>query len=67
MSGALHIVLDVIGTELEVRDNIPIATILFFPTSVCWSGSAFGILSNPSNAPEIGGCLLGMAFTIDFV
>jgi hypothetical protein len=46
--GALHIVLDVITAKLKFRDKIPIATILFFPTMVCWSRSAFRALGNPT-------------------
>jgi hypothetical protein len=65
--GALHTTFDVIGTKLEVRDNFLIATILQSPTTVCWRRTAFGALGNPSNVPDIGGCLLGMAFTIGFV
>jgi hypothetical protein len=50
--------------KLEVRNNFLIATILSFPTPIRWNRSAFGTLGNPSNALDIGGCLLGMAFTI---
>jgi hypothetical protein len=55
--------LNVIGAKPEVRDNLLVATILSFPTPVYWSRSAFGALGNPSNAVDIHGCLLGMAFT----
>jgi hypothetical protein len=61
--GALHTTLNVIGTRPEVRDNLLVATILSIPTPVCWSKSAFGVLGNPSNALDLGSCLLGMAFT----
>jgi hypothetical protein len=56
-------VLDVIGTKPEVLDNHLGLTILGFPSPVCWSRSAFGALGNPNNALDIGGSLLGMAFT----
>jgi hypothetical protein len=59
--GALHTVLDVIRAKPKVLDNLPIATILFFPVMVCWSRNAFGILGNPSS-----GYLLDRAFTIEF-
>jgi hypothetical protein len=52
--------LDVIRAKLVVRDNLLVATILTFPTPICWSRSALG---NPSSALDLGGCLLGMAFT----
>jgi hypothetical protein len=57
-------VLDVIGSKPEVHDNLLVATILSVPTIVCWSRSAFGALSNPNSALDIGGCLLGIAFII---
>jgi hypothetical protein len=56
--------LDVIRAKPEIRDNLLGTTILSFPSPVCWSRSAFGALGNPSNVLDIGGCLLGMAFTI---
>ena len=59
---ALHTALDVIGAKPEVRDNHLGPTILNIPSSFCWSNSAFGALSNPSNALEVGGCMLGMKF-----
>jgi hypothetical protein len=62
--GALHTALVVIEEKPEFHGNLPIATILFFPTTICRSRSAFGALGNPSNAPNICGCLLGIAFTI---
>jgi hypothetical protein len=61
--GALHTALDVIGAKPEVRDNHFGPTILSFTSLVCWSRSAFGTLGNPSSALDIGGSLLGMAFT----
>jgi hypothetical protein len=61
--GALHTALDVIGAKPELRDNHLGPIILSFPSLVCWSSSAFGVLGNPSSALDIGGCLLGMAFT----
>jgi hypothetical protein len=39
----------------------------FFPTTVCSSTSAFGGLGNLNNVPDIGKCLLGMAFIIGFL
>jgi hypothetical protein len=61
---ALHTALNVIGTKPEVYDNLLIATILSFLTSICWSRSAFGALGNlPSSTLDLGGCLLGMACT----
>jgi hypothetical protein len=65
--GALHTTLDVIGAKPEVRDNHLGPTILSFPSPVCWSRSAFGALGNLSSALDIGGSLLGMAFTTRFV
>jgi hypothetical protein len=61
---ALYIALDVIGAKPEVRDNQPVATILFLPITIYWSGGAFGDLSNLNSAPDICGCLLDMTFTI---
>jgi hypothetical protein len=60
------IALDVIEAKPKVCDNLPIATILFFPTMVYWDRSAFGALGNLSSVPNIGGCLLGMTFIIGF-
>jgi hypothetical protein len=59
--------LDVIGIEPEIHNDLPTATILSFSTIACWSKSAFRALGNPNNALDIGGCLLGMAFTIGSV
>jgi hypothetical protein len=61
---AHHIACNVIGAKPKVHDNLFVATILIFPTTVCWSRSAFGALGNLSSALDIGACLLGMAFTI---
>jgi hypothetical protein len=65
--GALYTTLDVIGSKPEIRDNFLVVSILSFPTPICWSKSVFGALGNPSNALDLGGCLLGMAFTIGYV
>jgi hypothetical protein len=65
--GVLHTTLNVIGAEPKVRDNLLVATILSCPIPVCWNKSTFGALGNPSSALDLGGCLLGMAFTTGFV
>jgi hypothetical protein len=65
--GTFHIVLDVIAAKPKVGDNLLVATILFFPTMVCWRKSAFGTFGNPSSALDIGGYLLDMAFTTELV
>jgi hypothetical protein len=66
--GALYTVLDVIEAKLEVCDNLFVATILSFPTTVYWSKNAFGALGNPSSAPDtLVTALLGMEFTTGFV
>jgi hypothetical protein len=57
---ALHTTLDVIGAKLEVRDDLLVATILSFSTTICWSRSAFGPFGNPSSTPDICRCLLGI-------
>jgi hypothetical protein len=62
--GALHIALDVIRAKPKVGDNLFVATILIFPTTICWNRSAFGTLGNLSSTLNISGCLLGMAFII---
>jgi hypothetical protein len=59
--------LNVIEAKPEVHDNLFVATILSFPTLVCWNKSSFGTLGNPSSALDISGCLLGMAITTGFV
>jgi hypothetical protein len=61
--GALHTMLDVIAVKPEVRNNLLVATILSFPTPVCWNRNAFGALGDPSSALDIGGSLLGMTIT----
>jgi hypothetical protein len=63
-SGAFYTALDVIGAKPKVRDNTLIAIILSFLTMVYWNRNAFGVLDNLSSAPNICGCLLGIAFTI---
>jgi hypothetical protein len=66
-SGAFYTALDVIGAKPKVRDNTLIAIILSFLTMVYWNRNAFGVLDNLSSAPNICGCLLGIAFTFGFV
>jgi hypothetical protein len=65
--GAPHTTFNVIGAKPEVGDNLLIATIMSFPTTVCWSRSAFGAFGNPSSLPDVCTCLLGMEFAIGFV
>jgi hypothetical protein len=61
--GALYIAINVIRAKPEVHDNLLIASILNFPTTVCWSRNAFGAFGNLGSALDVCGYLLGIAST----